>query len=78
MVGIDKYWFLSTLEEVIPIPEAAHDSQEFSVINGIILLCASEFLGADTTGVPWSWFFCAVRLCDRWSSLIEYGSGCYL
>jgi len=25
MVGINKYWLLSTLEEVVPIPEAAYN-----------------------------------------------------
>ena len=35
MVSIDKYWLLSTLEEVVPIPEAAHDGQEFSVVDGV-------------------------------------------
>jgi len=78
MVGVDKYWFLSTLEEVVPIPEATHNGQEFSVVNGVILLCAGEFLGVETTGVLWSWFFCAIRPFDRWSFLIEYGSSCYL
>ena len=78
MVGIDKYWFLSTFEEIVPIPEAAHDGQEFSVINRVILLCAGELLGVETTGMPWSWLFCAVWSGDRWSSLIKYGSGRYL
>jgi len=65
MVGIDEYWFLSTFEEVIPIPEAAHDGQEFSVVDGVVLLCAGEFLGVETAGVLWSWLFCAIRSCDR-------------
>jgi len=78
MVSIDEYWLLSTFEEIVPIPEAAHDGQEFSVVNGVILLCAGEFLGMESTWVLWSWFFCSIRSCDRWSSLIEYGSGRYL
>ena len=78
MVSIDKYWFLSTFEEVVPIPEAAHDGQEFSVVNGVILLCAGKLLEVETAGVSWSWFFCAIRSHNRWSSLIEYGSGRYL
>jgi len=65
MVSIDKYWLLSTLEEVVPIPEAAHDGQEFSVIYGVVLLCAGKFLGVETAGVLWSWLFCAIRSCDR-------------
>jgi len=53
MVGIDKYWFLSTLEEVVPIPEAAHNGQEFSVVNGVILFSIGKFLGVETAGVSW-------------------------
>jgi len=78
MVGIDKYWLFCSFEEVIPIPEATHDGQEFSVIDGVILLCTGEFLGMETAQVSWSWLFCAVWSLDRWSSLIEYGSGRYL
>jgi len=78
MVGLDKYWFLSTLEEVVPIPEATYDGQEFSVVNGVILFCVGEFLGMESAGMSWSWFFCAIRSFGRWSSLVEYASGCYL
>jgi len=78
MVSIDKYWPLSTFEKVVPISEAVHDGQEFSVVNGVIFLCAGKFLGVETAGMLWSWLFCAIRSCDRWSSLIEYCSSHYL
>ena len=78
MVSVHKYWFLSTFEEVVPIPNAAYDGQEFPVVDRVILLCAGEFLEVESYRVLWSWVFYAIRPLDRWSSLIQYCSGCYL
>jgi len=70
VVGINKYWFLSTIEEIVPIPEAMHDGQEFPVVDWIILFCAGEFLGVESHRVLWSWFLCSIGPLDRLSSLI--------
>jgi len=70
VVCINEYWFLSTFEKVVPIPEAAHDGQEFPVVDRIILFCAGEFLGVESYRVLWSWFFCSIGPLDGLSSLI--------
>jgi len=45
MVGVNKYWFLSTFEEIVPIPEASHNGQEFSVVDGVVLVGNSLLYG---------------------------------
>ena len=55
-----------------------HDGQEFSVIDGVILLGVGRFLGMESDWMIGAWLFCAIGLLYRWSSLIEYCSGCYL
>ena len=47
-----------------------HDAEEFSVINGVVLLCIGEFLGVEPYRASWARFFVAINYGGE-VSLIE-------
>jgi len=63
-----------SFEQVRPAAKSSHDSEEFTVVNGVILLSLREFLGVESHWSSWSWFLSAVWFGDRGVPLIEYCS----
>jgi len=57
-----------------PAAKSSHDSKEFAVINGVVLLGLREFLGMESYRSSWSWFLGAIWFGDRGVLLIEYCS----
>ena len=57
-----------------PIAESSHDSEEFAVVDGVVLFGWSKFLGVESHQSSWSWFLSAVWFGNRGVSLIEYCS----
>jgi len=49
-----------SFEQVGPAAKSSHDSKEFAVVNGVVLLGLCEFLGMESHQSLWSWFLSAV------------------
>jgi len=47
-------------EQVGPAVKSSHDSEEFVVVNGVVLLGLREFLGMKSHRSSWSWFLSAI------------------
>ena len=60
-----------SFEQVGPAAKSSHDSEEFAVVDGVILLGLHEFLGMESHWSSWSWFLSAVWFGDRGVSLIK-------
>jgi len=63
-----------SFKQVRPAMKSSHDSKEFAVIDGVVLLGLGEFLGMESHRSSWSWFLSAVWFSDRGVSLIKYCS----
>jgi len=63
-----------SFEQVGPAAESSHDSEEFAVVDGVILLGLRELLGMESHQSSWSWFLSAIWFSDRGVSLVEYCS----
>jgi len=74
MVSIHQDGDGCSFEQVGPAAESSHDSKEFMVVDGVILLSLSEFLGMESHRSLWSWFLSAVWFGDRGVPLVEYCS----
>jgi len=74
VVGIYQDGDGRSFEQVRPAAKSSHDSKEFAVVNGVILLGLCEFLGMKSHRSSWSWFLSAVWFIDRGILLVEYCS----
>jgi len=63
-----------SFEQVRPAAKSSHDSEEFAVVDGVVLLSLGEFLGVESHWSSWSWFLSAVWFSNRGISLVEYCS----
>ena len=71
MVSIHQDRDSCSFEQVGPAVESLHDSEELSVIDGVVLLSLGEFLGMESHQLSWSWFLGTVWFGDRGVPLIE-------
>jgi len=74
MISIYQDGDCCSFEQVGPAAKSSHDSEEFAVIDGVVLLSLREFLGVESHRSSWSWFLGAVWFRDREVSLVEYCS----
>ena len=74
MVSIHQDGDGCSFEQVGPAAKSSHDSEEFAVVDGVILLHLHEFLGMESHWSSWSWFLSAVRFGDRGVLLVKYCS----
>ena len=74
MVSIHQDRDCCSFEQVGPAAESSHDSKEFVVVDGIVLLSLGEFLGVESHQSSWSWFLSAIWFGDREVPLVEYSS----
>jgi len=74
MISIHQDRDCCSFEQVRPAAKSSHDSEEFSVVDGVVLLGLGEFLGVESHRSSWSWFLSAVWFGDRGVPLIEYCS----
>ena len=56
MISVDKDRDFGSFEQMQPAAEASEDSQEFSVIDGVVSLCAGKTLRVETAWSSGSWF----------------------
>jgi len=63
-----------SFEQVGPAAKSSHDSKEFAVIDGVILLSLGEFLGVESHRSSWSWFLSAVWFGNGGILLVKYCS----
>jgi len=61
-------------EQMRPAMKSSHDSKEFTVVDGVVLLGLGEFLGMESHRSLWSWFLSAIWFGDRGVPLIKYCS----
>jgi len=54
--------------------KSSHDSKEFAVIDGVVLLGLGKFLGVESHRLSWSWFLSAIWFSDRGVLLVKYCS----
>jgi len=74
VVSIHQDGDCCSFEQVGPAVKSSHDSKEFVVVNGVVLLSLRELLGVESHQLSWSWFLGAVWFGDRGVLLIEYCS----
>jgi len=74
MVSIHQDRGCCSFEQVRPAAKSSHNSKEFAVIDGVVLLVLSEFLGVESHWSSWSWFLSTVSFGGRRISLVEYCS----
>ena len=60
MISVDEDGDFSSFEQVRPAAKASKDSQEFSVIDGVISFCAGETLQVETAWSSGSWFLSSI------------------
>jgi len=61
-----------SFEQVRPAAKSSHDSEEFTVINRVILLGLCDLLGVESHQSSWSWFLGAVWFGNRGIPLVKY------
>jgi len=74
MVSIHQDGGCGSFEQMRPAAESSHDSEEFTVVDGIALLSLGEFLGVESHWSLWSWFLSAIWFSDMGVPLVEYCS----
>jgi len=63
-----------SFEQMRPAAKSSHDSKEFMVVDGVVLLRLHEFLGMESHRSSWSWFLSAIWFGDRGIPLVKYCS----
>ena len=58
--------------------QSSHDGEEFAVVDGVILLDVTKFLGRETKRASWSWLLLSIGQCDRFVALVQDSSSGYL
>jgi len=71
VISIHQDGDCSSFEQVGPAAKSSHDSEEFTVINWVVLLGLHELLGVESHWSSWSWFLGAIWFGDRGVLLIE-------
>jgi len=71
MISIYQDGDCCAFEQMGPAAKSSHDSEEFAIIDGVVLLSLSEFLGVESHQSLWSWFLRTVWFGDRGVPLIE-------
>jgi len=74
MISIHQDGDCCSFEQVRPAAKSSHDTKEFTVIDGVVLLSLSEFLGVESHWSSWSWFLSTIGFGDRRVPLVEYCS----
>jgi len=74
MISIHQDGDGCSFEQVRPAAKSSHDSKEFAVVDGVILLSLGKFLGMESHWSSCSWFLSAVWFGDRGVLLVEYCS----
>ena len=60
IISVDKDRDFSSFKQMRPAVEASEYSQEFSVIDGVVSLCAGETLQVETAWSSRSWFLSSI------------------
>ena len=74
MVSIHQDRDCGSFEQMRPAAKSSHDTKEFMVVDGVVLLSLGEFLGVESHWSVWSWFLSSVWFSDRGVPLVEYCS----
>jgi len=74
MISIHQDGDCCSFEQVGPAAKSSYDSEEFAVIDGVVLLGLGEFLGVESHWSSWSWFLSAIWFGDRGVLLVKYCS----
>ena len=59
-----------SFEQVRPCAQSSHDGKKFAVIDRVVLLRITEFLGCETKRASWSWFLLSIWQCDGFVALV--------
>ena len=59
-----------SFEQMRPCVQSMHDGKEFTVIDGVVLLYITEFLGCETKRASWSWPFLSIWQCNGFVVLV--------